>query len=126
MRQWPPAGCTCLPDCLPACLIHLPAPHLQEVDEVVAVLDSGKAPHVTRVMLDNMSKKDPAAPGGVDVSLLKQAVARLGGRIKTEASGNVTVESVPAIAATGVTYISCGSLTHSVKALDISLNIETQ
>jgi nicotinate-nucleotide pyrophosphorylase (carboxylating) len=96
------------------------------VDEVVAVLDSGAAPHVTRVMLDNMARRDPAAVGGVDVALLQHAVARLGGRVKTEASGNVTLESVAAIAATGVTYISCGSLTHSVKALDISLNIETQ
>ena len=40
-----------------------------------------------------------------------------------EASGNVTLLTVPAIAATGVDYISSGMLTHSVKALDLSLKI---
>ncbi|CAI7832895.1 unnamed protein product, partial [Closterium sp. NIES-53] len=42
------------------------------------------------------------------------------------ASGNVTLETVGAIAATGVDFISSGALTHSVKALDISLNIDTE
>ncbi len=58
-----------------------------------------------------------------------QAVGRLSGlahAVETEASGNVTQASIRAIAATGVTFVSVGALTHSVKALDISLNIETQ
>jgi nicotinate-nucleotide pyrophosphorylase (carboxylating) len=46
------------------------------------------------------------------------------GRVPLEASGNVTLENVDAIATTGVDYISVGALTHSVKALDISLEIE--
>lgn len=54
-----------------------------------------------------------------------QAIGRIGGLVETEASGNVTLESVRAIAATGVTYVSVGALTHSVMAHDISLNIET-
>ena len=48
------------------------------------------------------------------------------GRVETEASGNVTLASVATIASTGVSFISCGALTHSVIALDVSLNIETQ
>jgi nicotinate-nucleotide pyrophosphorylase (carboxylating) len=98
----------------------------QEVEEALGVLQSGKAPHVTRLMLDNMTRKDGASAGGVDVSGLAAAVARIGGVVATEASGNVTLASVGAIAGTGVDYISCGALTHSVTALDISLNIETQ
>ena len=79
-------------------------------------------------MLDNMTrpKASSASDGGVDVSMLRAAVARIGGIIETEASGNVTLATVTAIAATGVTYVSVGALTHSVSALDISLNILTQ
>jgi hypothetical protein len=45
--------------------------------QILDVLASGAAPHVTRVMLDNMTRKDASCPGGVDVSLLKQAVAKV-------------------------------------------------
>ena len=78
-------------------------------------------------MLDNMTKIDPsrALDGGVDVTMLRAAVERIGGIIDTEASGNVTLETIKAIAGTGVTYVSVGALTHSVRALDISLNIKT-
>jgi nicotinate-nucleotide pyrophosphorylase (carboxylating) len=68
---------------------------------------------VTRIMLDNM-----------DVDTMRAAVELVAGRVETEASGNVTLATVPGIAATGVTFISSGALTHSVTALDISLNIE--
>jgi nicotinate-nucleotide pyrophosphorylase (carboxylating) len=74
---------------------------------------AGDAAVVTRIMLDNM-----------DVETMRTAVALVGGRAETEASGNVTLATVPSIAATGVTFISSGALTHSVAALDISLNIE--
>lgn len=94
--------------------------------QVLSEMESGRAPRVTRVMLDNMTKKDPSSPGGVDVSLLVQAVAKIAGRVQTEASGNVTLESVATIAASGVDYISVGALTHSVQALDISLKVTTQ
>ncbi len=43
--------------------------------------------------------------------------------VPTEASGNVTLDTVRRIADTGVDYVSCGSLTHTVRAMDISLNI---
>ena len=58
-------------------------------------------------------------------TLSQEALAMIDGVIETEASGNVTLGTVRAIAATGVTYVSVGALTHSVQALDISLNIET-
>ncbi|GLC46196.1 hypothetical protein PLESTB_001533900 [Pleodorina starrii] len=84
------------------------------------------APHLRRVMLDNMARRDPSREGGVDVSMMAEAVARIGDLAETEGSGNVSLTSLRAIAATGVTYVSVGALTHSVTALDISLNIQTQ
>lgn len=89
------------------------------LDEVRAVLDTGG---VDYILLDNMVRRTPA----VDVSMLRQAVALVDGRIATEASGNVTLATVPAIAATGVDFISSGALTHSVIALDLSLKIELE
>jgi nicotinate-nucleotide pyrophosphorylase (carboxylating) len=74
-------------------------------------------------MLDNMTARDPSAPGGVDVSRLRQAVGLVAGRLATEGSGNVTLASVGVIAASGVDFISVGALTHSAAALDISMNI---
>ena len=68
---------------------------------------------VDRVMLDNMS-----------VDEMRQAVEISGGRVPLEASGNITIERVRSIAEAGVDFISIGSLTHSVKALDISLLLE--
>ncbi|NNF03080.1 MAG: nicotinate-nucleotide diphosphorylase (carboxylating), partial [Rhodothermales bacterium] len=59
-----------------------------------------------------------------DTSRLKKAVRLVDGRIETEASGNVTMSTVRAIAETGVDFISCGALTHSVAALDISLLLD--
>lgn len=96
---------------------------MEEVEEICEVLDSGSAPHVKRVMLDNMTVLDVLKPSGVDCALLRQAVARIDGRVDTEASGNVVLSTVGEIAGSGVTYVSCGSLTHSVTALDISLII---
>ena len=65
-----------------------------------------------RILLDNMH-----------LDQMREAVATAAGRVPLEASGNVTLDNVNAIAATGVDYISAGSLTHSVKALDISLTL---
>jgi nicotinate-nucleotide pyrophosphorylase (carboxylating) len=67
---------------------------------------------VDRIMLDNMT-----------LDQMRKAVGIAGGRIPLEASGKVTLRRVGAIARTGVDYISCGALTHSVKALDISLEL---
>ncbi len=66
-----------------------------------------------RIMLDNMSAPE-----------MKQAVDWVAGRVPLEASGGITLDSVRAAAETGVDYISVGALTHSVTALDISLEVE--
>lgn len=98
---------------------------LREVQAVLDILDSedGHSQVVTRVMLDNMTSSVHPG-GGIDVQMLKAAVDMIGGRdIETEASGNVTLANIEEIARTGVQYISCGALTHSVTSLDISLNI---
>lgn len=78
----------------------------------LAELQEALALHPDRILLDNMS-----------LDQMREAVAIVAGRVPLEASGNVTLESVNAIAATGVDYISSGALTHSVKALDISLTL---
>eukprot|EP00191_Tetraselmis_sp_GSL018_P010106 CAMPEP_0177619192 /NCGR_PEP_ID=MMETSP0419_2-20121207/26107_1 /TAXON_ID=582737 /ORGANISM="Tetraselmis sp., Strain GSL018" /LENGTH=315 /DNA_ID=CAMNT_0019118399 /DNA_START=254 /DNA_END=1204 /DNA_ORIENTATION=- len=65
-----------------------------------------------------------AQDGLYDMIMIKDNY--IGGRVETEGSGNVNLRTVRRIASTGVTYISVGALTHSVKALDISFNIETQ
>jgi nicotinate-nucleotide pyrophosphorylase (carboxylating) len=84
-----------------------------EVDSLAQlkeVLASGKA---DVVLLDNM-----------DTTMLAEAVKLAEGKVKTEASGGVTLETVAAIAATGVDLISSGALTHSAPSLDVALDIE--
>jgi nicotinate-nucleotide pyrophosphorylase (carboxylating) len=74
------------------------------------------------LLLDNMVE---AGDGRVDTSMLREAVEIVretaGDRIRTEASGNVTLRTAPAIAETGVDALSSGALTHSVTALDLSM-----
>lgn len=89
------------------------------LDEVREALDL--ANDIELVLLDNMARR--TEEGDVDTTMLQDAIAIINGRILTEASGNVTLESVRAIAATGVDYISCGALTHSVQALDIGMKL---
>lgn len=81
-----------------------------EVDRI-AQIEPGLAAGATHLLLDNM-----------DVATLKQAVALVGGRVPTEASGGVTLETIRAKAETGVTYISVGRLTQSAPAADIGLD----
>ena len=99
--------------------VEVEARTLDEVDAVLAAHADGV--RVDRVLLDNMASRQP--DGSVDTSVLRAAVARIDGRLQTEASGNVTLETVGAIGATGVDFISSGALTHSVRALDVSLKI---
>ena len=75
-----------------------------------------------------------AAEGGADIILLDnmspdemhRVVSLIPGEVKTEASGGITLANVHAVAMAGVDVISIGALTHSVKALDISLELEPQ
>ena len=81
--------------------------------------------------LDQLREAMTAAPDAVLLDnmapdVLREAVGIVDGRAVTEASGGVTLEAVPAIAASGVDLISAGWLTHSAKSLDLGLDIEMQ
>jgi len=80
--------------------------------ELHQVLEHGEG-IVTRIMLDNF-----------ELPLLYEAVATIGGRFESEASGGVNIHNVRKVAKTGVDYISVGALTHSVPAFDMSLKIQ--
>ena len=69
---------------------------------------------VDRVMLDNMTPDE-----------MRTAVDLAAGRVPLEASGNVNLQRVAEIAATGVDYISIGALTHSAPILDLSMEVTT-
>ena len=82
------------------------------LDEVKQAIDAG----ADIIMLDNMSN-----------STMTEAVARIrdaSKMIKTEASGNMSIERLHEVAETGVDFISVGALTHTVKGMDISMNIQ--
>ena len=87
--------------------IEVEARTLEDVEELLDL-------EVDRILLDNMS-----------VETMREAVQLNAGRAKLEASGNVTLETVRAIAETGVDYISVGALTHSPKVFDVSLKWKT-
>lgn len=82
------------------------------------------------VEVDTLEQLDEALSEGVDAilldnmgpDLLRQAVATIDGRAMSEASGRITAEQVPAIAASGVDIISAGWITHSAPALDLGLD----
>ena len=84
--------------------------NLAEVDEA---LEAGAGIPGFRILLDNMS-----------IEQMREAVERVAGRAELEASGGVTLETLRAIAGTGVNFISVGALTHSAPALDLSLLLE--
>lgn len=103
---------------------------LEEVKTVLDVVERTRgASMVTRIMLDNMVTREDLEDGRVtvDTSMLEEALAMIrerGVSVETEASGNVTLATVGEISKTGVQFISTGSITHSVTALDISLLID--
>jgi nicotinate-nucleotide pyrophosphorylase (carboxylating) len=78
------------------------------LDQLAEALEVG----VDAVLLDNMT-----------LETLRHAVAMVDGRAVTEASGRITLETAPAVAATGVDLISCGWITHSAPILDLGLDI---
>jgi nicotinate-nucleotide pyrophosphorylase (carboxylating) len=84
--------------------IEVEVDSLQQLDEALP-----HAPDV--IMLDNFSLED-----------LREAVRRAGGRVRLEASGGISLQTVRAVAETGVDVISVGALTHSASVLDIGLD----
>jgi nicotinate-nucleotide pyrophosphorylase (carboxylating) len=85
-----------------------------EVEVVdLAGLEQAIAAGADIVILDNM-----------DDATMAEAVRRTRGRVLLEASGNMTLERLPRVAATGVDYVSMGALTHSARAADISFEVD--
>ncbi|HBH49294.1 MAG TPA: carboxylating nicotinate-nucleotide diphosphorylase [Bacteroidales bacterium] len=80
---------------------------VRSLEDIEKVLEIGG---VDRILLDNFSTE-----------LTKQAVGLVNGRIPTESSGGITIDSLRSYAECGVDYISVGALTHQIKSLDLSL-----
>lgn len=102
------------------CLNYLKASNVKvkievETKNLDEIREALKFSGIHRIMLDNFS-----------IDEMTKAVVLISGKVEVEASGNVNLHNVLQIAETGVDYISIGALTHSVKALDISLNVKTK
>lgn len=109
--------------------------HIAAAGGINAVLDRARdlASHMVRIeievdslaqledVLDN-SKADVVLLDNMDTDTLKKAVGMAKGKLITEASGNMKLERIAEVAATGVDYISSGALTHSAKILDLGLD----
>ncbi len=81
------------------------------IQEAIDAVEAG----VDIIMLDNMT-----------IAEMRRAVEMIAGRVEIEASGGINISNVRAVAETGVDFISIGALTHSFKAMDISLELEPQ
>ena len=81
---------------------------MEDLEGLREAMDAG----VDVVMLDNMP-----------VPMMREAVALAGGKVLLEASGGITLDAVEEIAGTGVDFISSGALTHSVRAVNLSLDV---
>jgi nicotinate-nucleotide pyrophosphorylase (carboxylating) len=86
--------------------IEVETKNLEEVKEALSC-------DVDIIMLDNFN-----------IDMMKKAVQLINGKCLVEASGNINLDNVKEVAETGVDFISVGALTHSIKALDISLEVE--
>lgn len=80
---------------------------IRNMEELREAIDSGIA---SRILIDNFTPEK-----------MKEAVSFVNGRVKTEASGGITIDNLREYAQTGVDYISSGALTHHIKSLDLSL-----
>ncbi|WP_434993898.1 carboxylating nicotinate-nucleotide diphosphorylase [Arthrobacter sp. Ld5] len=113
---------------------HLALLAVDGPDALTEALRSARSrlPHTVHieVEVDRLDQLDPVLAAGVDTIMLDnfapadlaEGVRRIDSRALVEASGNVRLDTVPAIAATGVDIISVGALTHSVRALDLGLD----
>ena len=91
--------------------VEVETTNLAEVDEAIAA-------GADIIMRDNMDNATMAKAG--------EEIKATGKEIKTEASGNMSIPRLKEVAATGVDFISVGALTHTVKAMDISMNIQVE
>lgn len=110
--------------------------HIAVAGGIIPALRAVKAAigHLVKIEIevDTLDQLDEVLNEGADVVLLdnmppaqlREAVTRVRGRLLTEASGGVTLETIAAIAESGVDMISVGALTHSAKVLDLGLDIQ--
>jgi nicotinate-nucleotide pyrophosphorylase (carboxylating) len=108
--------------------------HIKAVGSITEAVKRAKenVPHTMKVEVEvrNMQEFEEALATGADIIMLdhftvdemKRAVEKAEGRVLIEASGNINIDNIEEIAKTGVDIISVGSITHSVKSLDISLD----
>jgi nicotinate-nucleotide pyrophosphorylase (carboxylating) len=106
--------------------------HVAVAGGVVEAVRRAKAAGVAEIVceVDRLDQIEPALAAGathllldnMDPPTLREAVALVAGRVPTEASGGVRLDTIAAIAATGVTYVSVGRLTQSAPAVDIGLD----
>lgn len=108
--------------------------HITAKGSITAAIQEAQklAPGKTiEVEVERLDQLEEAIRAGADIVMLdnftlsqvRAAVIQTGGRVKLEVSGNITLETIREIAKTGVDYISCGSITKHVKALDLSMRI---
>lgn len=110
--------------------------HIKASGGIAAAVSRARsvAPHTIRIEVEteNLDMVQQALDARADIIMLDnmtdaqmaEAVQRIAGRALTEASGNVTVDRAAQIAATGVDLVSSGALTHSVRAMDISMRFD--
>lgn len=108
--------------------------HVAVAGDIKEAARRAKAAGIERIIVevDNISQIEPALEGGathllldnMDVPTLKEAVALVAGRVPTEASGGVRLDTIRGIAETGVNFISVGRLTQSAPAADIGLDFQ--
>jgi len=109
--------------------------HIAAAGSVAAAIESAKkiTPHTIRIEIEceTLEQVDEALKAGADIIMLdnmsveqmKRARQNVGDKVILEASGNVSLDTVRAIAETGVDLISVGAITHSARAVDISMRI---
>lgn len=107
--------------------------HIGVVGSITKCVEAARAANLPKIEVecDTLDQVHEAASAGADIILLdnmgpemlREAVAIVDGRCKTEASGGVNLQTIGAIAATGVDYVSVGRITQSAPAVDIGLDV---
>ncbi|MBO6808035.1 carboxylating nicotinate-nucleotide diphosphorylase [Thalassospira sp.] len=107
--------------------------HIGVVGSITKCVEAARAANLPKIEVecDTLDQVKEATEAGADIILLdnmgpdmlREAVAIVAGRCKTEASGGVTLQTIGAIAATGVDYVSVGRITQSAPAVDIGLDV---
>ncbi|HET7330526.1 nicotinate-nucleotide diphosphorylase, partial [Dyella sp.] len=109
--------------------------HIAAAGGIAAVVRTARAQHpdlLLEVEVETLGELDQALAAGVDRIMLdefapdtlREAVQRAAGRVSLEISGSVELDRLPAIAATGVDFVSVGALTKHVRAIDLSMRLK--